>query len=173
MSKVTRGKVVELEYTLRLSDGEIADATEGEPLAYLHGYGEIIAGLEDALEGHSVGEKLSLTIEPAEGYGEYEDDDWGELPREAFPEDAVIEEGDEVTVVDEDGDERLGWIAEIGDEVVAVDFNHPLAGETLSFEIEILGVRDATAEEIDHGHAHGHEHDHDPEEDGSGGNGVA
>jgi len=156
MSTVTSGKVVEIEYTARFADGELADGTDaGEPLAYLHGGSDLIAGLERALDGHNPGDTIKVTIEPADGYGDYDAELVDEMPRSAFPDDAEIEQGDEVAVVDEDGDEVPAYIAGVEGDTVYVDRNHPLAGETLSYEVTIMTVRDATPDELMHGHVHG------------------
>lgn len=151
MEKIGKGKVAEIEYTLRLADGEIVDSTEGKPLPYLHGVGYLIDGLENALEGHQAGDNFSISVTPDAGYGEVDEDLFDEMPRSAFPEDAELEEGDEVTVLADDGTEMEGYIQGIEDDTVYVDFNHPLAGETLSFEVRVLTVRDATADEVAQG----------------------
>ena len=154
MLKVAQGKVIDIEYTLTLEDGEVADATEGEPVVYLHGSGEILPGLEQALEGHDVGDKVTITLAPPDAYGEYDAELTADVPRSAFPEDAEIEEGDEVDLVSDDGEELTGWIESFDDENVHVDLDHPLAGETLTIAAEVMAIRDATPEEVAHGHAH-------------------
>ncbi len=156
MSKVTSGKVVEIEFTAKFADGDVADATEpGEPLAYLHGGSDLISGLERALEGHVPGDRVQVTVEPEDGYGEYDAELVDEMPRSAFPKDAEIEQGDEVAMVDEDGEEVPAHIAGVEGDTVYVDRNHPLAGETLAYDVKVVSVRDATTDEMMHGHVHG------------------
>lgn len=154
--KVAKDSVVSLEYRLHLGDGVVVD--EGgpdEPLVYLHGYEEIPPGLEKALEGKSVGETLKVTVPPAEGYGEYDPEGVEEVPRDEFPADATIAEGEVLSAEDEDGEELPFVIKQVKGDKVVVDFNHPLAGKTLHFEVKVAAVRPATPEELEHGHAHG------------------
>ena len=155
MSKIGPNKVVEIEYTARLADGEVADSTEDGPMAYLHGSDDLITGLERALEGHVVGDKLTVTVQPVDAFGDYDPELVEEMPTSAFPEDADLEEGDEVTVVDEDGEESAAYIAGVDGDTVFVDRNHPLAGEALTYEVTVVSVRDATNDELMHGHVHG------------------
>lgn len=148
--------VVELEYTLRLDDGEIADSSdESDPLLVLQGHGDVIPGLESALYGMAVGESKQVTIAPADGYGEVEDDTLYLIPFEAFPDDLTIEQGMDFMLENEDGDYVQAFVSEITDEGVWLDMNHPLAGQTLHFDIKVISLRPATDEEIAHGHVHG------------------
>lgn len=153
MSKVEEGKVVDIEYRVTLEDGEVADETDGQPMPYLHGVGGIIPGLEKALDGHEVGEKLTLVVPPEDAYGEIDPEATVAIPRESFPSEEV-EIGDELELEDDDGEVVMGWIVDADDEAVHIDLNHPLAGETLTIEVEIVGVREPTEEEKAHGHAH-------------------
>jgi FKBP-type peptidyl-prolyl cis-trans isomerase SlyD len=155
MRTVSSGKVVEIEYTARLADGEAADSTDGEPLAYLHGSSDLIAGLERSLEGRPEGDSFVVSIEPKDAFGDYDPELVDEMPRSAFPENAELEEGDEVSVIDEDGDESTGYIANVDGDTVYVDRNHPLAGELLTYEVTVVSIRDATTDELMHGHVHG------------------
>jgi FKBP-type peptidyl-prolyl cis-trans isomerase SlyD len=148
--------VVRLDYTLRLDDGEVIDAsTEEEPLEFVQGAGEIIPGLEQALYGMSVGEKKKLVIDPDEAYGDVDEDAFQLVPHDLFPDDAEIEEGTALRLINsETGEPVDAYVAEILEEGVVLDFNHPLAGETLHFDVRIADLRQATSEEIAHGHVH-------------------
>jgi FKBP-type peptidyl-prolyl cis-trans isomerase SlyD len=153
--KIKDGVVVSLDYTLRLDDGELIDASAGEPLEYLHGHGQIIPGLEKALEGLTVGDSKKVVVPPAEAYGEVNLEAFEIVPRSMFPDDLELEEGLELSLRDAETDEPFdATIAEIRETEVMLDFNHPLAGETLHFEVSIPAVRPATKEELAHGHAH-------------------
>lgn len=159
--QATKDNVVSIEYRLHLGDGKIIDESDaGDPLVYLHGYEEIVPGLERAIEGKKAGESLKVQVSPEDGYGEYDPDGVEEVPREEFPPDMQLEAGGIVTAVDDDGDEVEFLVKELRPKTVVVDFNHPLAGKTLHFEVTVREVRKATAEELEHGHAHtpGHEH---------------
>ena len=169
---VAAGKVVTLHYRLSLHDGELIDASEEEmPLSYLHGQGQLVPGLERELDGRAPGDKLAVKVSPEDGYGPVDDDAVQVVERSAFPDDMELEEGLSFHAVDEDDNTIMGTITSIVDQAVTVDFNHPLAGKELHFEIEITGVRDASDEEREHGHAHGadgheeHEDDFDEEDD--------
>lgn len=160
--KVADNHVVSLEYVLKLEDGEEVDRSDDDfALQFLQGHGQVIPGLEKALYGMTVGESKKIVVTPAEGYGEYEEESIDTLPRSAFPDDVELEPGLELELHDHESDEVLvAYVAEIDDDEVVIDFNHPLAGETLYFEVKVVGVRPATAEEIDHGHVHADEHNH-------------
>ena len=161
--KIKEGMVVSLEYTLRLDDEEIVDSSEGdEPLEYLHGYGQIIPGLEKALAGLTVGDSKTVVVPPTEAYGEINMEAFEIVPRSMFPDDLELEEGLELSLRDAETNEPFdASIAEIRETEVMLDFNHPLAGETLHFKVRIPAMRPATEEELAHGHAHGeHGHDH-------------
>lgn len=150
------GKVVRINYTLRDDAGTVLDSSaEGEPLEYLHGASNIIPGLERAIEGRATGETLSVKVAPADGYGERDRPARQPVSPAAFPKGLPLRAGMRFATEDEDGDTVPVWIAEVTSEAVFLDFNHPLAGTTLNFEVEVLGVRDATGEEIAHGHPHG------------------
>ncbi|MBK8903828.1 MAG: peptidylprolyl isomerase [Anaerolineaceae bacterium] len=155
--KVKDGVVVTLDYTLRLDDGEVIDSSTDEgPLEYLHGYGQIIPGLEKALVGLGVGDRKTVVVPPDEAYGDVDMDAFEIVPRSMFPDDLELEEGLELSLRDVETDEPFdATIAEIRETEVMLDFNHPLAGETLHFEVHIPAIRAATAEELAHGHAHG------------------
>ncbi len=159
--QIAKDKVVSIDYRLHLGDGKMIDESDpGDPLVYLHGYEEIVPGLEKALEGKKAGESLKALVTPEEGYGEYDPDGLQEVPREDFPPDMELEPGGIVSATDDEGDDVDFLVKEVRPKTVVVDFNHPLAGKTLHFEVTVREVRAATAEELEHGHAHvpGHEH---------------
>jgi FKBP-type peptidyl-prolyl cis-trans isomerase SlyD len=159
--EIAKDRVVSIEYKLHLGDGKLIDESDpGDPLVYLHGYEEIVPGLENALAGKKAGDSLKVQVKPEDGYGEYDPDGVEEVPREEFPPDMELEEGGVVTATDEDGDDVEFLVKKLNEKTVVVDFNHPLAGKTLHFEVSVREVRAATAEELEHGHAHapGHEH---------------
>jgi FKBP-type peptidyl-prolyl cis-trans isomerase SlyD len=161
-TKVQNGLVVGMQYTLKLEDGEVVDESEpGDPLYYLHGADNIIPGLENALTGMSLNESKTVRVKPEDGYGAYNDEAFEEISRDSFPEDVELEPGLMIMLEDEDGRMMDAVVAEIGEDgTVTLDFNHPLAGETLFFEVKIVELREATAEEREHGHPH-FEDDHD------------
>jgi FKBP-type peptidyl-prolyl cis-trans isomerase SlyD len=161
MSTIAADRVVSLHYTLRNDAGDTIDSSRGgAPLVYLHGADNIVPGLENRLEGRAVGDRLTVVVPPAEGYGEREGPGPQAVPRAAFG-DSDLEEGMAVLMEDEDGNEVPLWIVEIVRDEIFVDTNHPLAGLTLHFEVEVMEVRDATEEELSHGHVHdGDDHHH-------------
>jgi FKBP-type peptidyl-prolyl cis-trans isomerase SlyD len=161
--KIKDGVVVSLNYTLRLDDGEVIDSSEGDaPLEYLHGYGQLIPGLEKALVGLTIGDRKKVVVPAAEAYGDVDMEAFEIVPRSMFPDDLELEEGLELSLRDVETDEPFdASIAEIRENEVMLDFNHPLAGETLHFEVHVPAIRLATAEELAHGHAHGEDgHNH-------------
>lgn len=160
-------KVVTLHYTLKNDGGKVIDTSRGhDPLEYLHGAGEIVPGLERALTGKKVGQKVAVVVAPEDGYGPRDPAGKQEFPRDDFPDDLAIEPGMQLVVEDEDGEEIPCWVLAADARKVTLDLNHPLAGERLHFDVEVMGVRAATDEEKDHGHAHGaHSHAHDEEGD--------
>lgn len=162
--QIAKDSVVSIDYRLHLGDGKyIEESEQDDPLVYLHGYEEIVPGLEKALEGKKAGESLKVQVSAEDGYGEYDPDGVEEVPREDFPKDLEMEEGGVITATDDEGDEVEFLVKELRPKTVVVDFNHPLAGKTLYFEVKVREVRAATEEELEHGHAHGpddHGHDH-------------
>ena len=147
-------KVVSFDYTLKDDAGNELDSSEGhDPLSYLHGVGNIIPGLESALEGKSTGESLSVTVPPELAYGDRDEGLVGEIPKDQFDgiEDLAVDM--QIQAETEDGP-RLVTITAIEGETVTIDANHALAGMTLHFDVKLTEIRDATAEEIEHGHAH-------------------
>lgn len=159
--QIAKDSVVSIDYRLHLGDGKIIDESEpGDPLVYLHGYEEIVPGLEKALEGKKAGESLKVEVAPQDGYGEYDPDQVEEVPREDFPPDMELEAGGIVSATDEDGDDVEFLVKEVRPKTVVIDFNDPMAGKTLHFEVTVREVRAATPEELEHGHAHGPGHEH-------------
>ncbi len=141
-------KVVKINYKGTLSNGSVFDSSEGkDPLEFLVGGGQVIPGLEAGVKGMKVGEKKSISIKAADAYGEYDKAAVQQVPRDSFPKDMKLEAGMELVAQTGMGPipVRLG---EINDKSVTVDFNHPLAGKDLTFDIEIVSVRDATKEEL-------------------------
>ncbi len=155
MLTVTDGLVVSLDYTLRLDDGEIIDASEQEPLEFLQGYNQIIPGLERALAGMKVGESKEVIVAAADAYGEEDEDAYQLVERTLFPPEMELEEGMQLRMRDAQSGEAVDVvIAEVNEGNVLLDFNHPLAGEELHFQVKVVGLRPATPEELAHGHAH-------------------
>lgn len=153
--QIADNAVVTLHYKLHLGDGVTIDQSDpNDPLVYLHGNGDIVPGLEAALVGLSKGARKDVVVGPDEGYGERDPDGVEVLPMSEF-EDQPVEAGDEFWAEDEDGDEISVTIVKVEGDQVTVDYNHPLAGKTLHFSVDVLDVREATAEELEHGHPHG------------------
>ncbi len=156
MATIEKNSAVYFHYTLTDEQGTLLDqSTKGHPLAYLHGHGNIIHGLEKALEGKSAGEQFVVTIEPKDAYGEYQAEAVQEVPRENFQGVDNIEAGMQFQSQTPDGGVMLVTVKEVTESIVTVDANHPLAGKTLTFDVEIVEVRSATEEELAHGHIHG------------------
>lgn len=157
---VSKDQVVSMEYTLWV-DGAVVDSSEGQPpLEFLAGQKNIISGLEREMLGMKIGESKEVIINPADGYGEYNEDAFAEVRRAEFPKDMPVEAGLELEVSDQSGQPMYARIDGVEGETVRLNFNHPLAGKELRFQVKVVGLRDATAEELDHGHAHeaGHHH---------------
>ncbi len=157
---IAKGMVAQFHYSVSDTEGNVIDKSEETPMAYLHGFGNIVPGLETALEGKKSGDKLSVKVSPEEAYGEYDPSLIQKVPKETFEDIEEIEVGMQFEAETDEG----AFIATIvkfdGDDVV-VDGNHPLAGKELAFEVTVESVRKATDEELEHGHTHGddgHEH---------------
>lgn len=153
--QVAKDTVVAIDYTLKDNDGTVLDASQqGQPLEYLHGAGNIIPGLEKALEGKEPGDDVSVTVAPAEAYGERNDDLQQEVPRDLFQGVDHVEAGMRFQAQTQQGTQVV-TVTSVQDDTVTVDANHPLAGQTLNFEVNVSSVREATDEERQHGHVHG------------------
>ncbi len=153
--KVVKNSVVTINYTLTNNNGEVLDSSKANgPLAYLHGHDNIIPGLEKEMEGKTKGDKFKTTILPKDGYGDIRSDMVQNVPKSQFEEGEKLEIGMQFQV--QAGEETLiVAIKEINDDTVTLDGNHPLAGQTLHFEVEINEIREATKDELEHGHIHG------------------
>jgi len=157
---IAKNKAVTIDYTLLGEDGAVLDSSKGqEPLSYIHGIGSLIEGLEAALEGKQASDHVSVDIPPLGGYGMRDESIVFTMPKERFAEAGDLEVGTQLEI---QGPDRSFMVTIIGIEgdTVTVDGNHPLAGHTLHFDVDVIGVRDATADELAHGHIHGQDHDH-------------
>jgi FKBP-type peptidyl-prolyl cis-trans isomerase SlyD len=159
--QISANMVVSIDYTLTDDQGSVIDSSEGRgPLAYIQGIGNIIPGLERALEGKAQGDSLKVSIAPEDGYGERRDDLSQAVPKQMFEGNDEIQVGMQFQTMTESGPQVV-TVVEIDDENVTVDGNHPLAGENLNFDVTVVEIREASAEELEHGHVHGPEgHDH-------------
>lgn len=154
--QIAANKAVSIDYTLTNDAGEVLDTSAGgEPLAYLHGAGNIIPGLERELDGKQVGDELKVTIEPEDAYGEFSADLVAVLGRNMFEGVDELEVGMQFHASAPDGGMQIVTITALDGDEVTVDGNHPLAGQRLTFEVKVAAVRDATEDEIAHGHIHG------------------
>lgn len=154
--QISADKVVYFHYTLRDDEQKVLDSSDGnDPLPYLHGHQNIVPGLESELEGLSVGDKKKVTVPPEQGYGERRDDAVQTVPVSELPDEIPREVGLQIFAEGPDGQHFPLWITAVTDETVTLDGNHPLAGKTLHFDVEITEVRAAEAEELEHGHVHG------------------
>jgi FKBP-type peptidyl-prolyl cis-trans isomerase SlyD len=155
--------VVSFHYTLTDSDGNTLDSSrgvDGEPLTILLGHGSLIDGVEQALIGHRVGDQFVTTVAPEAGYGLRDETLIQRVPKKYFRDAEHLQPG-MVAVLESDQGHRQVTVQKVGSSVIDVDGNHPLAGKTLKFDIEVTAVRAASAEEIAHGHVHGdHGHQH-------------
>ncbi len=163
--KIEANKVVVFHYTVSESGGSKVESSHdrGEPLAFLVGQSSLIPGLEKALMGREAGERFEVTVEPAEAYGERRADFTQRVPKKYFQDAEHLKPGMLTVLSVREGGQRQVTVLKVGSSVVDVDLNHPLAGKSLVFDVEIVDVRDATPEEIAHRHAHGaagHAHGH-------------
>jgi len=158
---IGKNSVVSLHYTLTDDSGEVMDSSDGHPpLVYLHGADNLIPGLESELQGKTAGAKFNATIAPKDAYGEVVQELIQVVDKSLFDGVDAVEPGMSfVAQGDDGGRQQIRVVAVQGDDVT-IDANHPMAGMTLHFEVEVVDVRDATAQEIAHGHVHAHGHDH-------------
>lgn len=159
---VTDDVVVSLEYILRLEDRrEIARSEKETPLMYLHGKKNIIPGLEKELHGMGIGDEKDVIVSPDKAYGDRDPEEIIEYPRDSFPADLNLEVGVPIMMKDNESGESLrAYVKGFDENTVRLDFNHPLAGETLYFHVRITGLREATKDELTHGHVHDGSHSH-------------
>jgi len=152
--KIENKRVVQIHYTLKDDQGEILDSSAGKsPLPYIHGVGALIPGLEKHLLGKQAGDKFTAVVAPADGYGEYDEEQVFEVPVSEFEGDDELQLGMQIQLDTESGP-AIATIVNMEEDVITLDLNHPLAGTTLNFDVEVVEVRDATKQELDHGHVH-------------------
>ena len=158
---ISKDSVVQFHYTLTdESTEQLESSYDGDPVAYLHGHGNMIAGVEKALEGKAVGDEFTTTVAPEDGYGDIDEEAIQRIPTKHLQGSNTWVPGMVATVNTEQG-ERQVTVVKVGRFMVTVDTNHPLAGRTLTFAIKVESIRAATEEEVEHGHAHGvggHQH---------------
>lgn len=156
MSVITKNQVVTFHYTLKDKEGQQIDSSVGgDPMLYLHGHGNIVPGLESEMESKKVGDKLKVHVSPDKGYGQYDSEKRFCIERSHLPSDVEIQPGMVLELHAEDGDRMMAAIVAVDQKLIEVDANHPMAGVDLHFEVEILDIRPASPEEIEHGHVHG------------------
>ncbi len=160
--QIENKRVISLTYTLKDNDDNVIDQSNDGSFCYLHGASNIIPGLENALAGKAAGDELSVSIPPEEGYGVRDDERIQDVPRNMFPPEQEIEAGMQFNAQSPEGQSIVVVVAKVEEDTVTVDGNHPLAGVQLNFDVKVMEIRDATAEELEHGHVHGpHGHAHD------------
>ena len=158
--QIAKNKVIFIDYTLTDAQGTELDSSQGRgPFAYIHGIGNIIPGLESALEGKSKGDQVNAVIPPENAYGTRDETLVQQLPRSQFDTDQDIQVGMQFQAMSEAGP-RVVTVVSVEADNVTIDANHPLAGVTLHFDVTIKDIREATGEELDHGHAHGPDDHH-------------
>lgn len=148
-------KVVTLHYTLTDEQGTVIDQSEDGSFVYMHGSNGIIPGLENALTGKKAGDELSVSVAPEDAYGERSDAMLQQVPKSMFEDQSQVEVGMQFHAQGPNGETLIVTVTEVSEENVTVDGNHPLAGVQLNFDVKVIDVRDATAEEVSHGHVHG------------------
>jgi len=150
MAHVQRDMVVSIDYRLHLGDNEVVDASEdGQPLTFVQGHGQIISGLEYALEGMTLGEEKDVVVSAADGYGELDADLYETLPRSIFPSDVKV--GMAFRMRTDSGQPIIVYVDKVEGDEVTVNLNHPMAGKTLYFHVRVAGLREATPEELQGG----------------------
>lgn len=158
---IAQNSVVTIHYTLKDDAGELIDSSrEGDPIAYLHGHGNLVPGLERELEGKSTGDTVNVSVTPEQGYGDYDKGLVQQVPRRALQGIPDVKVGMRLQAQTPQGP-RAVVVTRLAGDMVTIDGNHPLAGKNLNFDVEVTDVRDATEEELEHGHVHGPgEHHH-------------
>ena len=153
--EIMADRVVLIHYTLKDDKGAIIDSSVGgEPLAYIQGHGNLVPGLEKALEGKQDGNVVAVSVAPAEGYGVRDESLIQRVPKRALQGSGEIKKGMQFQARTDDG-MRLFTVTGLAGDMVTLDGNHPLADQTLNFDVQIINVREATGEELEHGHVHG------------------
>ena len=149
-------QVVTLNFTLKDEEGSIIEeTTKEEPFSYLSGNSQILPKLEENINGMLIGSKKSVVLEPSEAYGEYKEDAIQSVNRSEFPEGTKLEKGMGFVANTPDGRQMPFTVTKVEGDDITLDFNHPLAGKKLTFEVELLNIREASPEELQHGHVHG------------------
>ena len=157
---VQDGVVVSMEYSLHV-DGELLDTSDGQgPLQFLVGYGNVISGLESEMMGMKIGDSKDVVVQPEDGYGEFDEEAFMNVPRKEFPKDMPLEVDTELTVRDEEGHARYARVDSIEGDSERLDFNHRLAGAELHFNVKVVALREPSEEELEHGHVHEEGHHH-------------
>jgi FKBP-type peptidyl-prolyl cis-trans isomerase SlyD len=146
--------VITLDYKLIVEDEMMESTEDGEPIKFIQGIGQIIPGLENALYGLKIGDQKTVVIQSEDGYGEYDPESLQEAKKEEFSEEIPLDVGTFLDLEDDEGDILSAQIVAAEEDTVTLDFNHPLAGKTLTFEITLTDLRPATKEELDHEHVH-------------------
>lgn len=160
IDSVQDGVVVSIEYTLHV-DGELLDSSDGQgPLQFLAGYGNIVPGLENEMMGMKIGESKKVVVQPIDGYGDFDEEAFMNVPKDQFPKEMPLEVGTELTVRDSEDNMQMARVDSIEGDTVTLNFNHPLAGDELHFYVRVVKLREPNAEELEHGHVHedGHHH---------------
>lgn len=153
--EIAADRVVLIHYTLKDDKGAVIDSSAGgEPLAFIQGHGNLVSGLEKALEGRKDGDSVVVSVAPEEGYGRHDAALIQRVPKRSMQGAGEIKKGMQFQARTEDGMRVFTVTAIVGD-MVTLDGNHPLADQTLNFDVQVVSVRDATAEELEHGHVHG------------------
>lgn len=159
--QLTKHKVATINYTLKDNEDNVLDESSDNTFSYLHGASNIIPGLEKALEGSEAGDAVSVDVEPEEAYGERNLEMIQRVPRDMFPEEVEVKEGMQFHAQSSSGTPVIVTVDSIDGDEIVVDGNHPMAGKQLHFDVEVVEVRDATEQELEHGHVHGEGDDHD------------
>ena len=152
--KVKDQMVVSLHYTLLIDGEELESTLDGEPITFLQGAGQIIPGLENALYDMEIGQEKKVVVAPEDAYGIYDPDSVEVVKQEEFSEEVPLDIGTFLDLRDDEGDVLSAQVIEADEDTVTLDFNHPLAGEELTFQVKVEAIRAAAEEEINHGHAH-------------------
>jgi len=161
--KIAKNNVVVMHYAVSDSEGTLIDSSyEDKPMAIIQGTGYLIPGLDDALIGHSAGDTFEVAVACEDAYGERHDDYVQTVPREVLAGVEDLSLGTQLRATTDDGEQTV-IVIDVQDDVITVDGNHPLSGLDLSFDVEVIEVREATADELEHGHVHaeggcGHDH---------------